>query len=819
MAKDVKFLIAANVDRAEAEIRKLQSTGQAVSDSLSRSFEALGIKSSDAFEKKRQAAQNAYDRIKSSGQATNDELVRAQQALAQKLIGIDEEQYGKRTSLMDKFKANWLGVTAAIGAAWMGISKAWDLATEAAKGQQQRQSFANLTASYGQSAQSIIASLRAVSGETISTRVMVEKAGTAMLLGIPADKLAGLMEIARASSKMTGQSITDAFGDISLAVGRSSRMILDNLGIIVSEEAANKQYAAQLGKTSEQLTDTEKKTAFLNATLAAGKDIINRVGDSGETMSEKMERVNATLANMKELVGTGVLAAMLALNGVINMTAGAASSVAASIFRVTSAAAWLVGATAQMQEFNIMANAAWDAAGNLVSTGWESMGDATDLLSGKLDPLNSKMTAFSNKAKEAADATEKLAEAKRTASENLTAYAKEIERLGELQLKAAGSGFTEDLKKQAEYLKNNNQLATNMSAPMQQYLGVVDQVYGAQLDMQKQIGQALFRIGAEQKTIAQQNVTIAQTEKASASARLDAWTQYYDNLRNMHTTTMADMKKSQADLMNMQMATGDLVAQIKQKMMTPMEQYYDQVRRLEEKQKLAAQMTGDEKIRILQQVQQSWSGLSNEITDGDQVLLDKTKAAGIAINKITEIGKQMEQEKASQINQQQEALAVLEDAMKNAGTMVSEYQAKIQELDNTIAALSRTFSLTMKDEASPAIRAVKSELDQIRDKTVTITAHYVSTYSNSGSDYGIPSYDVGTPYVPRTGLALIHKGERIITARDNAAGNTTNSTAINAGGITINIQGGGTSTETAREIARKVLPELQQLQQRYRKVA
>ncbi len=34
----------------------------------------------------------------------------------------------------------------------------------------------------------------------------------------------------------------------------------------------------------------------------------------------------------------------------------------------------------------------------------------------------------------------------------------------------------------------------------------------------------------------------------------------------------------------------------------------------------------------------------------------------------------------------------------------------------------------------------------------------------------IPSYDVGTPYVPETGLAMIHRGERIITAADNAAG-------------------------------------------------
>lgn len=774
MAKDVKFLISADPARAIAAMKEMQAKGEDVSKLLGSAYQQLGIKSSDAFDKKRQAAQTSYELIKNSGTATSNELARSEEALGRKLVSLDEEQFGKRSSLLDKFKANWLGVSAAIGAAWVTVSKGWDMANEAAKGIQQRESFANLAASHGQSSQTIIASLQAVSGQTVSTKTLIEKAGTAMILGIPADKLSSLMEVARASSKVTGQSVTEAFGDISLAVARGSRLILDNLGIIVSEEAAYKTYAAQIGKTSAQLSDAEKKTAFMNATLAAGQDIIARVGSTGETMADKMQRVTATMENMKESVGKGVLGVLLILDGAMNGVAATALLLSSALFKALQGSSALVGDRAKFEEYRLLAEAALDASLDLGNKGGKSLGDAMDVISGKMGAANSKLGAMQNQAKLAAEATEKLSAAKKEATESIAAYSKEIDKLGSLQLKAAASGFAADLQRQSEYLKANNTLAASLSEPIQQYMAVIDEAYGRQLDLQKQIGQVLFKTGADQRTIAQQNITIAQTEKTSAEARLGAWTQYYDSLRAMHATTMADMAKSETELLNMRMVTGDLVAQVQQKMMTPVQQYYAQVAQLEQKQQMAQQLSSDEKIKMLQQVQQSWSGLSNEIKDGDNVLLTQAQTAATAINKITSIGSQLEAEKAAQITKQQETIATLQTTMASAANMVVEYQAKVTELDNTINALTRTFSLTMKDEASGAIQAVKSELDQLRDKTITVTVQYQQVSTGAAEVAPMGSFASGTDYVPATGLYMLHKGEEVKnTARVTAENRTT----------------------------------------------
>jgi hypothetical protein len=61
-------------------------------------------------------------------------------------------------------------------------------------------------------------------------------------------------------------------------LGRGSALILDNLGIVIDLEEAYESYAAQMGKTANQLTDVEKKQAMVNRvmreTMNTGAEIV-----------------------------------------------------------------------------------------------------------------------------------------------------------------------------------------------------------------------------------------------------------------------------------------------------------------------------------------------------------------------------------------------------------------------------------------------------------------------------------------------------------------------------------------------------------------
>lgn len=177
--------------------------------------------------------------------------------------------------------------TAAAGsiyAAFATISRGIEMAKIGATLEKQAQSFSNLSDAAGTSSKAMLDSLKGASRGLVAEADLMAAAGKAMLMNIPADKISELMKIAAATSQMTGQTITEAFNDITMGVARQSRMILDNLGIIVNVEKANEDYANALGKTSAALSDAEKRQAFMNAVLKAGDDMIRRLGTSSSQL-------------------------------------------------------------------------------------------------------------------------------------------------------------------------------------------------------------------------------------------------------------------------------------------------------------------------------------------------------------------------------------------------------------------------------------------------------------------------------------------------------------------------------------------------------
>ena len=264
--------------------QQLLKDAQTASTTLEKNFQNLGIKSAGTFDLMRAKTINSFEAIAKSSRATADDIIRAEEAKNAKLQQINDQQFGKQTSIIETLKKNWIAAAAAVYASVAAIGKAMDMAEAGSKLQKQEASFESLAKAAGTSSSQILDSLKRVSQGMVSEARLIWASGKALLMGLPAADITKYMEIAAATSKSTGQTVTEAFADITLGVARQSKMILDNLGIIISVEKANEDYARVLGKTADALTDAEKRQAFANATLKAGEDMIRRIGSSQSTL-------------------------------------------------------------------------------------------------------------------------------------------------------------------------------------------------------------------------------------------------------------------------------------------------------------------------------------------------------------------------------------------------------------------------------------------------------------------------------------------------------------------------------------------------------
>jgi hypothetical protein len=234
-------------------------------------------------------------------------------------VGDKTERFVKNSSVsLNNLLVLWAKITAAL----YSVKKAWDMAESAEKAKQEARAFENLAKSHEASADKIIRDLKRTSGGAIDTMTAIQKAGTAMMMGINPDALSRLMAIARATAQQTGQEVTKAFSDITLAVARQSNKILDNLGIIVKVEQANERYAATLGKSAQNLNDTERAQAFLNAALEAGEGLMKRLGDQTQTSAEKMQQFKAQLSEIKQFAGETLAPAFQPILDLINALSG-----------------------------------------------------------------------------------------------------------------------------------------------------------------------------------------------------------------------------------------------------------------------------------------------------------------------------------------------------------------------------------------------------------------------------------------------------------------------------------------------------------------
>ncbi len=233
-----------------------------------------------------------------------------------KKLNTETKKTGSSAGDISKVSKGFSGVSKAItgliaGLGVLGVAmKAVEFAKLAGDAEQASQAFDTIFTDLGLNAVEEFEKIKEASKGLIDEASIKQSAVTAVSLGVPIEKLAQLMEVARVKAKVMGTDVKSAFNDLAVGIGRGSPMILDNLGLTIKLGDANQQYADEIGKTVEELTKQEKQIALTNAVIVASADDMRRFGDSEKNTNERTQELQASIVDLKVKIGEALLPTM-----------------------------------------------------------------------------------------------------------------------------------------------------------------------------------------------------------------------------------------------------------------------------------------------------------------------------------------------------------------------------------------------------------------------------------------------------------------------------------------------------------------------------
>lgn len=145
-----------------------------------------------------------------------------------------------------------------------------------------------LSVNVGTSINSVAKSMKNLTDEAISMTDALASASLAVTAGLNVSQIEKLTTVAKGASIALGRDMTDALNRVFRGTIKIEPELLDELGIMVKVNDANKNYAKTLNKTVTSLTDYERRQAFVNAVTEQGINKYKELADLGANPYSKL---------------------------------------------------------------------------------------------------------------------------------------------------------------------------------------------------------------------------------------------------------------------------------------------------------------------------------------------------------------------------------------------------------------------------------------------------------------------------------------------------------------------------------------------------
>lgn len=140
---------------------------------------------------------------------------------------------------------------------------------------------------------------------TISNMDIMTSSNRALRLGVvdSADEMAQLTNAARILGKTMGEDTSQAMDDLTTGIGRGSRMILDNLGIIMKQSEIQDEVNKVMAENPGLTANAAQKQALFNIAIAQANQLQQEGVGVTNTMADEQQRFAAEIDNAQQSMG------------------------------------------------------------------------------------------------------------------------------------------------------------------------------------------------------------------------------------------------------------------------------------------------------------------------------------------------------------------------------------------------------------------------------------------------------------------------------------------------------------------------------------
>tara|TARA_R100000084_G_scaffold88146_1_gene42369 strand:+ start:35 stop:1900 length:1866 start_codon:yes stop_codon:yes gene_type:complete len=209
----------------------------------------------------------------------------------------------------------------------LGVRQLGRFAVQASKVESMGRAFNTLIGST-EGSRASLEKLKNATNDTMSEFDLFQQANNAMVLGVSknSDEMAEMFDIAQRLGRALGRDTASSVESLVTGIGRQSRLMLDNIGIIVKADEAYESYAKQLGINVEQLTDAEKKQAFLQATMESARAKVKTLGAETLTTQDVYDKLSSASSDLASATGNVLAPLMTTMASVFTSLAKSATS-------------------------------------------------------------------------------------------------------------------------------------------------------------------------------------------------------------------------------------------------------------------------------------------------------------------------------------------------------------------------------------------------------------------------------------------------------------------------------------------------------------